>query len=235
MITYIATNTTNGKFYIGSTTNFEKRKKSHIESDSEYPFHRALRKNPEAFTWEIYSDDSEGRELEQALLDTWFGKEQCYNLSEKSSSPSVFRSEEHRRKIGNAHKGKVNSKETREKISRSKKGKKFGEEYRAKRAEIQREVSNRPELKKQKAEKLKGQKRSPEWKNKHREIMSSPEVKEKLRRRGENNRFYDPDHPELGIHNAGVLVRLQKRTGYPHSRENRIRVEQFTSDPNHYD
>lgn len=35
----------------------------------------------------------------------------------------------------------------------------------------------------------------------------------------------DPDHPELGVCRAGLLVRLQKKHGYPHSKENRVRVE----------
>jgi hypothetical protein len=35
----------------------------------------------------------------------------------------------------------------------------------------------------------------------------------------------DPDHPELGQHNAGVLTRKQKALGYPHGKENRVRVE----------
>jgi group I intron endonuclease len=279
MITYIATNTLNGKFYIGSTTNFERRKKSHMDSELEYPFHRALRKNPEAFVWEVYPDDSEGRELEQALLDMWFGKEQCYNLSENASSPSTFRSEIHRKAIGDAHRGKVNSEETRKKISNSKKGKKFNDEYKRKRAEIQREVSNRPELKKQKAEKLRGQKRTPEQKEilkkAAKEAANRPEVKAKkskalrgkpkspesiaksrrtrtgmkLRPRSEEqkqairekfkdpsirakmsesakaNKYYDPEHPEIGIHNAGNLVIKQKALGYPHGPENRVRVE----------
>jgi group I intron endonuclease len=81
METYKATNTTNGKFYIGSTTNFEKRKKAHLRSKESYPFQNALRKNPEAFEWEVWSDDSSEPILEQALLDAWFGCEQCYNLN----------------------------------------------------------------------------------------------------------------------------------------------------------
>lgn len=80
MDTYRATNTINGKFYIGSTVNFEERKKAHLNSTANYPFQRALRANPDAFIWEVWSDDSEERILEQALLDMWFGKEQCYNL-----------------------------------------------------------------------------------------------------------------------------------------------------------
>jgi hypothetical protein len=81
MDTYRATNTTNGKFYIGSTTNFEKRKKAHLRSKDSYPFQNALRKNPDVFEWEVWSDDSSEPILEQALLDVWFGKECCYNLN----------------------------------------------------------------------------------------------------------------------------------------------------------
>jgi hypothetical protein len=39
-----------------------------------------------------------------------------------------------------------------------------------------------------------------------------------------NDKWYDPDHPELGEHNVGVLVRKQKKKGYPHGKENRVRV-----------
>jgi len=38
-------------------------------------------------------------------------------------------------------------------------------------------------------------------------------------------RYVDPDHPEIGSHNAGVLVRKQKALGYPHGLENRVRVK----------
>ena len=86
MITYIATNTLNGKFYIGSTrTRLDDRRKSHLKSELNYPFQNALRKNPEAFEWDVFEDDSEDRVLEQALLDTWFGFEQCYNLSSRAT------------------------------------------------------------------------------------------------------------------------------------------------------
>ena len=87
MDTYKATNTTNGKFYIGSSTNFEERKKAHLRSKDSYPFQNALRKNPEAFEWEVWSDDSDEPILEQALLDMWFGKECCYNLSPSAKHP----------------------------------------------------------------------------------------------------------------------------------------------------
>ncbi len=87
MDTYKATNTKNGKFYIGSTVNFEERKKCHLRSKEEYPFQRALRRDPDAFSWEVWSDDSDEPVLEQALLDMWFGKEQCYNLNPIANRP----------------------------------------------------------------------------------------------------------------------------------------------------
>ena len=81
MDTYIATNTSNGKFYIGSTQDFERRKKSHLKSKCNYPFQNSLRNNPEVFEWKVWSDSYNEPILEQALLDMWFGKECCYNLS----------------------------------------------------------------------------------------------------------------------------------------------------------
>ena len=77
MITYIATNTLNGKFYIGSTIDFRKRKINHLTCKIKSHFHHALRKNPEEFVWEIIEDNHSDPILEQALLDMWFGKEQC--------------------------------------------------------------------------------------------------------------------------------------------------------------
>jgi hypothetical protein len=38
-------------------------------------------------------------------------------------------------------------------------------------------------------------------------------------------RWEDPLHPEVGQHPAFVLVRKQKALGYPHGKENRVRVE----------
>ena len=97
MDTYRATNTTNGKFYIGSTKDFERRKKGHLRSKENYPFQNALRSDPEAFEWEVWSDDSDEPLLEQALLDMWFGCEQCYNLNPKASRPPLLTGEKNPR------------------------------------------------------------------------------------------------------------------------------------------
>lgn len=81
MQTYIATNTLNGKFYIGSAINFEKRKRQHLKSKSSRPFHADLRENSKAFEWTVWTDDTDDSILERALLEMWHGKEQCYNMS----------------------------------------------------------------------------------------------------------------------------------------------------------
>jgi group I intron endonuclease len=112
MITYIATNTETGKFYIGSTTNLEKRKKSHLTNKVNYPFQNVLRKNPEAFDWQVFEDDCDEPVLEQALLDMWYGKEQCYNLSPRADQPSGWRgknlSASHKQKLREANLGNKN-------------------------------------------------------------------------------------------------------------------------------
>lgn len=87
MITYKATNTLNGKFYIGSARDFAKRKQQHLHSTLNYPFQNALRQSPDSFEWETIEDDSDEPILEQALLDVWFGTEMCYNLNPKADRP----------------------------------------------------------------------------------------------------------------------------------------------------
>jgi hypothetical protein len=109
MDTYKATNTTNGRFYIGSTKDFEKRKKQHLKSSKKLPFQNALRKNPEAFEWEVWTDDSDEPILEQTLLDMWFGCEQCYNLNPFASRPpsraGISQSKGHKEKLSRVRKG----------------------------------------------------------------------------------------------------------------------------------
>jgi group I intron endonuclease len=101
MDTYKATNTTNGKFYIGSTTNFDRRKAEHLKCEENYPFQNALRKNPENFEWEVWTDKSDEPILEQALLDIWFGKECCYNLNPSAQHPPSWAGKTHKQETKN--------------------------------------------------------------------------------------------------------------------------------------
>ena len=125
MVTYLATNTLNGKFYVGSTTDFEWRKYSHLNSKRNYPFQNALRKHPESFVWEVFSDDSDEPVLEQALLDKFFGTGQCYNLNPTASRPPSQAgrpvSKETRRKLSLANKGQKRSPETCRRCSEAQK------------------------------------------------------------------------------------------------------------------
>ena len=87
MNTYRATNTLNGKFYIGSTKDFEYRKYQHLRSKETYPFQTDLRKNPEAFVWEVYVDDLDTNEHEVRLLREFFFDVRCYNLNSCAERP----------------------------------------------------------------------------------------------------------------------------------------------------
>lgn len=151
MDTYRATNTRTGKFYIGSSKNFEARKRSHLNSRENYPFQNALRKNPAEWEWEVWSDECDEPILEQALLDMWFGTEQCLNLNPLASIPprvagkrmwvnpegeqtfslecpgegwALGVSDARREQNGRAKRGKKESTETRTKKSKAHKGKK---------------------------------------------------------------------------------------------------------------
>jgi len=38
------------------------------------------------------------------------------------------------------------------------------------------------------------------------------------------SQWVDPDHPEIGAHNPGNLARIQRKFGYPSSKENRVKL-----------
>lgn len=53
------------------------------------------------------------------------------------------------------------------------------------------------------------------------------EYKQKRSQGGEKaaaQKWVDPKHPELGERSAAVLTQMQKRRGYPHGKENRVRI-----------
>ena len=147
MITYIATNTIDGKFYIGSTTDFPKRKNNHLFCRLKSHFHHALRKNPEAFVWETYEDDCLEPLLEQALLDQWFGKEQCYNLNPIAGRPpdatGLKRSPEAVEKSASKRRGVKRTPEQCKRISEGLKGRKLTETQLASVRKNTQEANNR--------------------------------------------------------------------------------------------
>ena len=70
MITYAAINLSNKKFQVGSTTDFNRRQKEHLEGKGDLEFQRSLRKNPDNFFWLVGVDDElSTRDEEQFYLD----------------------------------------------------------------------------------------------------------------------------------------------------------------------
>jgi hypothetical protein len=43
-------------------------------------------------------------------------------------------------------------------------------------------------------------------------------------RKTNNQLWVDPDHPEIGSHNAGNLVKAQRRRGLPSGKNNRVKL-----------
>lgn len=115
MITYIATNTKTGQFYIGSAKNYchyMNRKGNHHVGETYSQFRKDLQEDPLAFTWDYSEDDLETRDFEFSLLQLYVGSQWCYNITTTSGFDTNLakranaaiknrsRSEETRRKIG---------------------------------------------------------------------------------------------------------------------------------------
>jgi group I intron endonuclease len=168
MDTYKATNTKNGRFYIGSTNNFEKRKVEHLKSKENLPFQNALRKNPLAFEWEVHSDESDKPILEQALLDMWYGTEMCYNINPFASRPPLVRLCGEK----NGMYGRAHTKVSRQKMSKSQQDRKPDSEETRKKKSLTKQGGNNPNYG------LYGED-SPRWGQKHK-----PETIVILRQKG---------------------------------------------------
>ena len=85
MYTYAAINLTNKKFQVGSTVDFKRRQKEHLERKGDLEFQRSLRKDPNNFFWLVSEDDGlSTRDEEQFYLDFYFRSPGCLNLSGNS-------------------------------------------------------------------------------------------------------------------------------------------------------
>lgn len=115
-LTYCATNKINGKFYIGQTYDFEKRKRDHIRealAGGIGAFHRAIRKyGAENFHWQVLHRDIDPldiNETERALivLNKSLISQNGYNVSPGGASTRGYRhTRKTRRKISAAKKGR---------------------------------------------------------------------------------------------------------------------------------
>lgn len=126
-----------GTSYVGSSVDIEHRWGQHrSELQGGHHPNRHLQA-----AWDKYGEDAfvfsaleeVGRDMllvmEQEYLDDYFDRGHCYNLA-ITAGPHGPLSEEHKRKIGAAHKGKAVSEETRRKLSEAHKGRPLGEEHR---------------------------------------------------------------------------------------------------------
>lgn len=144
---YLITNIENNKVYIGSALDLKKRWMLHCSA-----LRRGVHHNSHLqFAWNKYGEDAfefgvleyldnleELHLAEQFWMDIYReeGKE-LYNYGLAARSPMLgrSRSEETRRKISEAHKGKTLSEEHRRKISKIHKGKTLSKEHRRKMSE----------------------------------------------------------------------------------------------------
>jgi len=137
---YEIRNNNNGKIYVGSAQNVEKRWRNH-----KWALNRGTHNNPylqnawnkhgeENFTFLVLEEVEKDRLLlpcEQRWLDETkcYDREVGYNALPTAGSPLGRKhSAETKRKISNALKGKKPTEETRRKISKSLKGRKLAEE-----------------------------------------------------------------------------------------------------------
>ena len=135
---YQIVNLIDGKKYIGSSNNLYKRKMHHFWSlrsnkhDNSY-LQRAFNKHGEAnFSFEVIEFVNTEEELlprEQYYIELYqvCDRNKGYNLIVDAVRGT--HSEENKRKIGLAHKGKKMSEETKRKLSESKRGKYGGEKH----------------------------------------------------------------------------------------------------------
>jgi group I intron endonuclease len=215
---YKITNKVNGKHYIGQTNNLEKRWQGHLsssENETGYLLHGAINKHgSENFEFELIEscEDEHANDLEKKWILHYesFGK--GYNLTSggdcefKRSDLTIQKisdsklghevSEETRRKIGDANRGRVRTQEARDKMSQSRMGhevseetrnkirekhlnKTVSEETRKKISESKKGKKQDPEVVKRRAEKLKGKKLSEEAKRKIGLSNSRPQSEER--------------------------------------------------------
>jgi hypothetical protein len=118
----------------------------------------------------------------------------------------------------------------------------MGENHPSKRPEVQEKIrqaqislgdnhsSRKPEGRERARQLLTGDRnpnRSAEGRERCKQRMLKPErraLSKELGRKTFSQLWVDPDHPELGQHNVGNLVKIQRQKGFPHGKENRVKV-----------
>lgn len=135
-IIYKLTNKTNGKCYIGQTTNINKRINNYkrLECKRQPKLYNALKKYGfDNFLFELFDTADEQETLnflEESYILCFDSIQFGYN--DKEGGATGKRSDETKAKISKAHKGKIVSEETRRKISLARTGKKLSKEHKKK-------------------------------------------------------------------------------------------------------
>ena len=217
MITYIGLNLKTKRFQIGSTTDFQRRYKQHLERDMNPEFNRPLQKNPEGFYWFISSDDGYiDRREEQYYLDFYTGSEWCTNINPNAVEPPYHGGSKWWVKGSDTKRSRECPGEgwnegapesmtsaivelNQERMSIA------GGDGKSVRAVSMAHLSHAEKTEEGKS--VRAVKLGQNWAYKLMEIWE------------------DPDHPELGQTTPGALVRKQKARGYPHGPENRVKLE----------
>ncbi len=169
---YEIRNVSNGKFYIGSSINIERRWKNDHHRTLKQGTHpnrhlqRAWNKfGEESFELSILGicDKEHLLNIEQSLLDRYANTEWCYNIAKNAQAPGTgiipsketklkmsqsltgrIRSLEHRKHLSESLKGSIISKETREKISKKLLGKIESDETRRRKSITWQGRTNNP-------------------------------------------------------------------------------------------
>jgi hypothetical protein len=217
VITYIGLNLKTKRFQVGSTTDFPRRYKQHLERDMNPEFNRPLQKNPQGFYWFIGEDDgNDDRSEEQYYLDFYTGSQWCTNINPNAIEPPYHGGSKWWTKDGDV-KRSINCpgegweegtpasmtsailKLNQERMSI------VGEDGKSVRAVSMAHRSHA--VKTEDGKSVRALKLAQDWAYKLQELWE------------------DPDHPELGHRTPSGLVRMQKKLGYPHNKENRVKVE----------
>jgi len=194
-VIYKATNTINGKAYIGFAVDFEKRLVAHknksARGEGEY-FHNAIRKYGfDAFEWTILKEEAT-LDDEILLIEEYGTYNNGYNLTKGGEGKLGYEtSETTKKKIGKKSKGRKPSahqlkvlrenarimkerghtEETKQQISESHKGKIFTAEHRANigKANKEKMFYQSEEYKEKMSKACKGKTRTPEQKERYRQ------------------------------------------------------------------
>lgn len=193
--------------YIGSAINTKKRWRRHrldLRAGRHHNAHlqHAWDKYGEAaFTFNVLEEVEDDMLLvmEQEYLNDYFDRGHCYNIA-ITAGPAGPMSEETKRKIGEANKGKKRSEEQRRKMSEIMMGKqnalghKLTEETKRRLNEIHRNYRTTKETRRKMREANKGRRLSEEHKHKlseaHKGKKHSEETKRKISESLKNRRFY---------------------------------------------